>query len=427
MQAWHFSETAYPYLPPADSYPSIRVSLPNKHYDPEKGADLYDRYLKEWQIAEEEGLNIMLNEHHQTATCVDPAAPLMLAALARLTSKARLLILGNPGANRRQPVRIAEEMAMIDVLSRGRVEVGFVRGVPYEISPANSNPVRMNERLWEAIDLIVRAWTNHDGPVSHEGRFFHHRNINIWPRVYQTPHPPIWVSTTSAGGARQVGEKGYIQATFLTGFEATRKIYDSYRAGWRASGFGNDVPIDRLAYAAIVYVGKTEEEAYRGAEKLLWYITANKVAPQFANPPGYVPVAGNVAMMRGASHPLSEFAKGASVEAAIKAGFLFAGTADQVYEQFKRHYGYVGGYGHLLLMGQAGFLEHEDTVAGIRNFARDVYPRIQAEFPDTTISGTYADVPPAPPEHALLSRPASMGAQVMDARPMTPLGAARGA
>ena len=81
---------------------------------------LYDRYLDEWLIAEEEGLDIMLNEHHQTATCVDPAAPLMLAALARLTKKARLLILGNPIANRRQPVRVAEEMAMIDVLSHGR-------------------------------------------------------------------------------------------------------------------------------------------------------------------------------------------------------------------------------------------------------------------------------------------------------------------
>ena len=72
--------------------PSIRVTLPNRHYDPKKGAELYDRYLAEWQIAEAEGVNIMVNEHHQTATCVDPAAPLMLAALARLSKKARLLI-----------------------------------------------------------------------------------------------------------------------------------------------------------------------------------------------------------------------------------------------------------------------------------------------------------------------------------------------
>ncbi len=402
MQAWHFSESAYPYLPPADSYPSIRVSLASKNYDPKKGAALWDRYLQEWQIAEEEGMDIMLNEHHQTATCVDPAAPMVLAALARLTTTARLLILGNPIANRRQPVRVAEEMALCDVLSHGRVEAGFVRGVPYEISPANSNPVRMNERFWEALDLIVKTWTSHDGPFSHEGRFFHHRNINVWPRVYQNPHPPVWVSTTSASGAAEVGAKGFIQATFLTGYDATRKIYESYRAAWRKAGRGVDVPNDRLAYAALVYVGETEQEALEGAEKLLWYVTANKVAPQYANPPGYVPVAANVAMQRGATHPLSQFSKNASVEAAIRSGFMFAGTPDQVYEQIKRHYEYVGGYGHLLIMGQAGFLEHDDTVKGIRNFAREVYPRLKEMFPKTTISGQYGDVPAAPPERFVL-------------------------
>ena len=111
----------------------MRVDLPNRYYDPEKGAALFDRFIEEWQVAEEEGLEIMLNEHHQTPTCVDPAGPLLLAALARVTSKARLLILGNPVANRRQPVRVAEEMAFADILSHGRIEVGFVRGVPYEM------------------------------------------------------------------------------------------------------------------------------------------------------------------------------------------------------------------------------------------------------------------------------------------------------
>ena len=173
MRAWHFSETAYPYLPPADSYPSIRVSLPNRIYDPAKGAALYDRYIDEWLIAEDEGVEIMLNEHHQTATCVDPAAPLMLAALARLSKKARLLILGNPIANRRDPVRVAEEMAMVDVLSHGRLEVGFVRGVPYEVPATNRNPVRMSERLWEAHDLIEMV----DPPRRsvQRGQHFEHR------------------------------------------------------------------------------------------------------------------------------------------------------------------------------------------------------------------------------------------------------------
>jgi alkanesulfonate monooxygenase SsuD/methylene tetrahydromethanopterin reductase-like flavin-dependent oxidoreductase (luciferase family) len=388
MRAWHFSENAYPYLPPADTYPSIRVSLPNRIYDPVKGAALYDRYIDEWLIAEDEGVEIMLNEHHQTATCVDPAAPLMLAALARQSKKARLLILGNPIANRRQPVRVAEEMAMVDILSHGRLEAGFVRGVPYEILPANSNPVRMNERHWEALDLIVKAWTHHDGPFSFEGRFFHHRSINIWPRCYQQPHPPVWVSTTSPGGAAQVGAHGYVQATFLTGFDTTKRIYEAYRRGWREAGRGEAVPIDRLAYAALIYVGDTEARARSGAEKLLWYVNSNKVPLHFSNPPGYVPVAMNIQLARGAQNVVSAHGtKQGTVDGAIEAGTMFAGTPDQVFEQIKKHWHHVGGYGHLLIMGQAGFLEHDDTVHGIRMFAREVYPRLKELYPDTTVSG----------------------------------------
>ena len=387
MKAWHFSENAYHYLPPSEQYESIRVTLPNRYYDPKKGAELYDRFIAEWQFAEEMGMDIMLNEHHQTATCVDPCAPLLLAALARLTSKARLLILGNPIANRSQPIRVAEEMAFADVLSKGRVEAGFVRGVPWEISAGNSNPVRMNERHWEALDLIIKAWTTHNGPFSHEGRFFHHRMVNIWPRPYQEPHPPVWVSTTSPGGASQVGSRGFVQATFLTGFEGTRAIYNAYRKGWRAAGRQGEVPIDRLAYAALVYTGETETKARAGAEKLLWYVTANKVLPHFSNPPGYVPVAANVQMARGATHPLSEFSKGASVERAIQSGMMFAGTPDQVYAQVKKLYDFVGGFGHLLLMGQAGHLDHEETKQGTALFAREVFPRLKQDYPDQVISG----------------------------------------
>jgi alkanesulfonate monooxygenase SsuD/methylene tetrahydromethanopterin reductase-like flavin-dependent oxidoreductase (luciferase family) len=380
MQAWHFSETAYPYLPPADTYSSIRVTLPNRYYDPEKGAALWDRYIDEWCIADDEGVEVMLNEHHQTATCVDPAAPLVLAALARVTKRARLLILGNPIANRRQPVRIAEEMAMADVLSRGRVEVGFVRGVPWEVAAANSNPVRMNERHWEALDLIIKAWTSHDGPVSHEGRFFHHRMINIWPRPYQQPHPPIWVSTTSPSGAARVGARGFVQATFLTGFDGTRAVFDAYRRGWREAGRGAVAPLDRLAYAALVYAAPSEAEARNGAEKLMWYITANKIVPQFTYPPGYMPVHAAIDVMRGRVQALSHFGGAPSVENAVKAGLMMAGTPDQVVSQIRKVFDYVGGFGHLLLMGQAGFLDHQETVLGIKTFAREVYPRLKEEF-----------------------------------------------
>ncbi len=77
MKTWFFTEDAYPYLPDPAEYESIRVNLPNRHYDPVKGADLYHMYLDMWLAAEGHGLEIMVNEHHQTATCVVPAAPLL--------------------------------------------------------------------------------------------------------------------------------------------------------------------------------------------------------------------------------------------------------------------------------------------------------------------------------------------------------------
>src|SRR3954454_8554556 len=174
FRAYAFTEMPYPYLPPAETFESARVNLPNQVYDPELGHQLYAKYFDLYRRADELGLDIMVNEHHATTTCVEPAVPLTLAVLARETKRARLLALGNPVANRRQPVRVAEEMAMIDVISHGRLEAGFVRGVPQELSAGNSNPVDMKERFWEALDLVVAAWRNHGEPFSWEGEHFHH-------------------------------------------------------------------------------------------------------------------------------------------------------------------------------------------------------------------------------------------------------------
>ena len=375
MRAWYFSENAYPYLPDRETYDSIRVSLPNRNFDPKIGAELYHRYLDEWQQAEDLGLDLMLNEHHQTATNLNPSAAVVLGALSRITKKARLLVLGNPIGNRRDPVRVAEEMAMVDNYSRGRLEVGFVRGVPYELSPANSNPVRTADRLWEAHDLILKAWTTHDGPFNWEGRYFNYRQVNIWPRPYQQPRPPVWITASSTAQVDKVADNGHTVATFLTGFEGTKTIFDTYRN--RRAALGEPMHEDRLAYAALVYTGDTDEAGFAGARKLMWYLTANKVAPQWKNPPGYASLKVAATLLRGAS---TAFDRSSTLEQSIESGIVFAGNPDTVYKQIARHYEHVGGYGNLLMMGQAGFLEHDETVRGMTSFARDVYPRLKELF-----------------------------------------------
>src|SRR6266508_5965563 len=111
MQAYHFTEMPFPFVPTEveDALGSSRVIVPNEYCDPRVMSELYHRYLDEHEYADELGLNIMLNEHHQTITCVDSVLPVMAGALARRTKRARIALLGTPLPHRDNPVRVAEE------------------------------------------------------------------------------------------------------------------------------------------------------------------------------------------------------------------------------------------------------------------------------------------------------------------------------
>jgi alkanesulfonate monooxygenase SsuD/methylene tetrahydromethanopterin reductase-like flavin-dependent oxidoreductase (luciferase family) len=373
MFAWHFTEMPYPHLPPLDTLSTMRVSLPNSHYDPKIGADLYNRYLDEYVIASELGLNLLLNEHHQTATCLDVAAPLSAAIVARQTSQGRICILGNPVANRNDPIRIAEEMAMIDNICRGRLDVGFVRGVPYEIFAANTNPTQTVEKLWEGIDLTVMAWTSQE-PFNFEGRFTHRRMVNLWPRPYQTPHPAIWITGSSdLESIKKAAGRGYVFATFLQPYDKVKAMFDAYRSNYHDCGLPGG---GGMAYMPLVYTAETEEEAEAGAKELTWYLAA-KAEPQYRNPPGYVPVSFNVNALRGTYSGRTDAMRAQSLEFLKEQGVMIYGTPDSVAKQIKRFYDLVGGFDHLLMMQQAGSLDHARTVKSMTMFAREVYPQIK--------------------------------------------------
>jgi len=374
MQAWHFTEMPYPDLPPLDTLSTMRVSIPSKLYDPKIGAELYNRYLDEHMLADELGLNMLLNEHHQTATCINTCAPLSAAILARQTSKGRICILGNPVANRADPIRIAEEMAMIDCISRGRLDVGFVRGVPYEIFAANTNPTQTVERLWEGIDLVSKAWTTTNGPFNFEGKFTHKRAINLWPRPYQTPHPAIWITGSSdIENIKRAASRGFVFATFLQPHEKVKWMFDGYRSAYRDTGLPGG---GGTAYMPLVYTADSDEEAEKGARELTWYLDA-KSEPQYRNPPGYVPVEYNVQALKGTFTGRTDAMRKQSIEYLRDQGVIIYGKPDDVAKQIKRLYGLVGGFDHLLMMGQAGHLNHEMTKRSMTLFAKEVYPQVK--------------------------------------------------
>ena len=383
MQVWHFSEMAYPEAWVGRD--RLRVTVGNGEIDREKAADIYARHIDEWVACDELGLNVMVNEHHSTATCLSAACNLILSILAAKTSRARLLALGNPIANRPDPVRVAEEAAMIDMISRGRLELGLVRGSPYEIGPAMMSAVGQMERFWEAHDLILKALSTRDGPFNWEGEAFHYRNVNIWPRPYQDPHPPIWITSTSPSSAPPIARHGHVVATLLSGLIA-RDLFQNYRE--TREGMGFDCPPDRFAYCALVGVGETRAEGVARADKIAGYIrTSPLVAPQFARPPGYMktearaaqlmagPTAGGLHALRTPSgKPIKQTE--AKIEDLIEACTVFAGTPDDVFSQIKAFHGLVGGFGHLLLMGQGGDLDHRETIANLKLFSEEVLPRL---------------------------------------------------
>jgi alkanesulfonate monooxygenase SsuD/methylene tetrahydromethanopterin reductase-like flavin-dependent oxidoreductase (luciferase family) len=388
MRVWYFSEMAYhPSWDEGLKRGSLRVNFPNQVVDPHEAHKLLNRFLDEFAFCDESGLDIMVNEHHSTATCMTVSVPMALSIIARETKKARLLALGNPIANRPDPVRVAEEMAWLDVLSGGRLEMGLVKGAPYEIHPANSNPARLMRRYWEAHDLILKALSTTDGPFNWEGEYYHYRAVNIWPRPIQQPSPPVWMTGLSVDSGIAAAERGHVIGTLLSGSVA-KPMFDAYRK--RALELGRPATPDRFAYAACIGVGPTRAEGIRRANLIADYVRTEPVVYEpFTNPPGYNSVGANVAMLKGGKGGFVRDSKGnpvdaltATVEQFMEAGTVFAGTPDDVYEQIKAFNDKVGGFGHLLFFGQGGHLDHKDTMDNIRLFGSEVMPRLRDLNPE---------------------------------------------
>lgn len=384
MKAWHFTEQSYT---PAWTQLSgvIRIEPPSELIDPEIISDTLNRYLDEWCLADELGLNIMVNEHHSSMSSVSPSVMMHLMVLARQTKNVRLLALGVPLTNRMDPVRIAEEVALVDVISRGRVELGLVKGVPWELFSSNQNPVGLMDRYWEAHDLILKTLTTHDGPFNWEGQHFQYRAINIYPRCYQQPAPPMWIPGSSPGTARLAARKGYIFATFLAG-HAAKEMFAAYRDEY-LKVHGVEAPLDRLGYLSMTAVGNSEAEGRQRGEAMAPYLaTVTRVPPATAVPPGYLSVPDHSRLLQmgkaGMKHSVKmsngeALPAGASLEQLADAGLLMCGTPDQVYSQIESFYDAVGGFGHMISMGQAAYLNHADTADSMRLFANEVMPRLQ--------------------------------------------------
>jgi alkanesulfonate monooxygenase SsuD/methylene tetrahydromethanopterin reductase-like flavin-dependent oxidoreductase (luciferase family) len=288
MLLMYFTERTY-YHAPEDEIIRNRgfFGLPNRFHDPQKASDLYNMYLDEAVYAEEMGFDaIMLNEHHGTPYCMGSVMDVEAAILARITNRIKIVLLGNPLPVVKNPIRLAEELAEIDLISRGRLVAGWVRGAGSEQLFNNVSPALNRELFNEAHDLVIKCWTT-PGPFRFEGRHFHFRFVNPWALPYQKPHPQVWIpGLLSPESVIWAAEHRYPYFGFGGGLDKTSELQELYAD--KAAELGYQAGPENFGYLQSVLVAETDEKAQELGKNYLWAGGgANFARPEWTLPPGY--------------------------------------------------------------------------------------------------------------------------------------------
>ncbi len=377
-----------------DQHKSVWVDIDPGLLDPSRAHVMYNEFMDELEYAAEVGFDgICCNEHHANGYGLMPSPNLIAATLARRTEDAALCVMGNSLALYNPPIRVAEEFAMLDCISGGRLIAGFPVGSPMDTAYAyGQNPSKLRERYYEAHDLIMKAWTAEES-FAFNGRFNQQRYVNVWPRPVQKPHPPVWIP---GGGSietwRWCAELDYVYC-YLS--------YFGYKLGLRTMrGFweemdklGKDRNPYRAGFLQFVGVAETHEEALRLYKEPAEYFYGRclHVSPAYVQPPGYTTEATiraqvqsqvAAAAMKGRSKKTKRggFSGGATTwEEILEAGYVIVGTPDEVAERLREVCTTLN-VGNLMLLLQFGNMSHELTKYNTQLYAERVLPQISGLF-----------------------------------------------
>jgi alkanesulfonate monooxygenase SsuD/methylene tetrahydromethanopterin reductase-like flavin-dependent oxidoreductase (luciferase family) len=378
VRFFSFHLMPYPALPSDYTGPAW-ITCPNRFFDPELGGRLYNRYLDELCYAEELGFDgVCVNEHHQNAYGLMPSPNLMAAILARQTSRVRIAVVGNALPLYDPPTRVAEEFAMLDCISGGRLIAGMVVGGGPEYYSFSINPAHARERFAEAHDLVIRAWTE-PGPFEFIGKHYRIRYVNTWPRPLQRPFPEVWIpGAGSLETVEFVARHRYaymgIPYFHLSVFE---RMFRLFREACEREGYEAD-PL-QLGWLVPVFVAETDAEARRRFEDHFWYFVRRLLPGITISPPGYTSVRSLENILK-AGRTFAEFLE--SWEEVVEGSYAIVGSPDTVAERLEENVERLG-VGNLLGLFQLGTLPAEETRRSLELFAREVMPRLRERFPGT--------------------------------------------
>ncbi|HEY7467254.1 MAG TPA: LLM class flavin-dependent oxidoreductase [Dehalococcoidia bacterium] len=381
MKVHSFHLMPYPDLPPdfRERYHSVYIDLPGDVFDPVVGHRVYNDYLDELEFAAQVGFDgICVNEHHSNAYGLMPSPNLAAATLARRTKNAGLVVLGNSIALYNPPVRVAEEMAMLDVVSGGRLIAGFPLGTTMDTNFAYGQvPITLREKYHEAHDLIIKAWTEPE-PFIWNGKYNQLRYVNIWPRPLQKPHPPVWIP---GGGSIETWawcvERRYLYAYLsYAGYQRGKSVMAGF---WKKAGeLGAEPNPYQAGFLQLVAVGDSESEVEErfGAHGEYFYNKMLHVYPGFQDAPGYRTLATIKAGLLGQTGRFGDRPSVQTWKELVANGNIVAGTPSQVAEQLESLIRDLH-IGHLMVLCQFGSIPHELAKANIRRVAAEVVPKLR--------------------------------------------------
>jgi alkanesulfonate monooxygenase SsuD/methylene tetrahydromethanopterin reductase-like flavin-dependent oxidoreductase (luciferase family) len=364
---------------------SVWVDIDPALFDATVMADTYDRYIDQLVYAEDCGFDgICVNEHHNNGYGLMPSPNLIASILANRTSRAAITVLGNSVALYNPPIRIAEEFAMLDLFSRGRLIAGFPVGTAMDTAFAYStNPGELRPRYNEGIELIMKAWQSKE-PFSFNGKFTQLRYVNPVPKPMQSPHPPVWIP---GGGSVETwdfcAENDFVYGALT--YYGYKMVRETVKGFWdRVEAHGKDANPHRLAVTQFIGVADNDAEAYRLYKEPAEYFFNRSlhVYPGFTDPPGYVTEASvraryksqvrAVARSKQSKHDLTW-------DEMVENGYVVIGGPDTVREKLEEAAKELN-IGHMCAMLQFGNMSDELTRYNTKLFGEKVAPGLRSLF-----------------------------------------------
>jgi alkanesulfonate monooxygenase SsuD/methylene tetrahydromethanopterin reductase-like flavin-dependent oxidoreductase (luciferase family) len=382
-----FNLMPWPDLPDdfRENHRSVWVDIDQRLFDPVRANALYHEYMDQLEYADSLGFDgIGVNEHHQNAYGIMPSPNIIAAGLARRTSNAAICVIGNSIALYNPPIRVAEEFAMLDCISGGRLVAGFPVGTPMDTNFSYGQiPALTRKKYAENHELIMRAWRETE-PFAFDGEFNQLRYVNCWPKPIQRPHPPVYIP---GGGSIETWDfciehdYNYSYLSY-SGYKAGKALLDGY---WdRVNVLGKDDSPYRASFAQTICVAENDaqaEELY--AEHLLYfYNRCLHVYPGFADPPGYRTVktikAGALSQLRRSNQ---QSFTSLTWKDLVEGGYVIAGGPDTVRERMEEMIKSLR-VGLIFALFHQGNMPDWKTRYSSQLFAQKVMPQLRNLWPE---------------------------------------------